>query len=63
MPDTKSSNVGNSDYSSLWYPYAQMKNLEVNLEVTEAHGVYLTMQDGKNIDRCYLVLVVCHPWL
>jgi adenosylmethionine-8-amino-7-oxononanoate aminotransferase len=49
MPDTKSSNVGNSDYSSLWYPYAQMKNLEVNLEVTEAHGVYLTMQDGKTL--------------
>lgn len=35
--------------TSLWYPYAQMKNLELNLEVVEANGVYLTMKDGKQL--------------
>lgn len=49
MPDTTSSSTVNSDHSSLWYPYAQMKNLEVNLEVVEAHGVYLTMSNGNTL--------------
>ncbi|GLQ31269.1 adenosylmethionine--8-amino-7-oxononanoate transaminase [Litoribrevibacter albus] len=37
------------EYSKLWYPYAQMKSLELNLEVVEASGVYLTMSDGKRL--------------
>ncbi len=39
----------NKEYSQLWYPYAQMKHLELNLEVVEANGVYLTMSDGKSL--------------
>lgn len=39
----------NPSSNTLWYPYAQMKNLELNLEVVEANGVYLTMKDGKQL--------------
>ena len=47
--DSKASESQPSDHPSLWYPYAQMKNLEVNLEVVEAKGVNLTMSDGKQL--------------
>jgi adenosylmethionine---8-amino-7-oxononanoate aminotransferase len=34
---------------SLWYPYAQMKHLDIQYEVTHAQGVYLQMKDGRKL--------------
>lgn len=35
--------------NALWYPYAQMKDLEVNHQVQTAEGVHLHLTDGKRL--------------
>ncbi|MCG8672948.1 MAG: adenosylmethionine--8-amino-7-oxononanoate transaminase [Pseudomonadales bacterium] len=35
--------------NTLWYPYAQMKNLEVNHQVKSAQGVHLHLADGSKL--------------
>ena len=34
---------------ALWYPYAQMKGIENNYEVSAAQGVYLELADGRRL--------------
>ncbi|GAA3939436.1 adenosylmethionine--8-amino-7-oxononanoate transaminase [Litoribacillus peritrichatus] len=47
---TQSTTINHSEtYGSVWYPYAQMQSLEINLEVVETKGVILTMADGKQL--------------
>ncbi|MGK5092231.1 adenosylmethionine--8-amino-7-oxononanoate transaminase [Deltaproteobacteria bacterium TL4] len=35
--------------AGIWYPYAQMKNLELNYKVESAKGVYLQLSNGQRL--------------
>jgi adenosylmethionine-8-amino-7-oxononanoate aminotransferase len=51
MPDeTQSITTGAIMHpQALWYPYAQMKNLEINHEVVSAKGVTLQLANGQSL--------------
>jgi adenosylmethionine-8-amino-7-oxononanoate aminotransferase len=38
-----------SDMQSLWYPYAQMRGLEIQNQVVSAQGVRINLRDGRSL--------------
>src|SRR4051794_26620553 len=48
--------------SKLWYPYAQMENLERNYKVLSGHGPYINVENMKSGEQKELLDGVSSWW-